>query len=333
MKKRGKGWEALLCIMLTGAAAAGLLLWRGRGEAPCQVEIARVSVRCIEQRVAAAAQVRGEEEYAAICPATGVVAQVYVRIGDRVSAGQPLFRLDAEAQECALSAALSAAEDAPEQLMQQVSAALAVPEGTLTDAAQQQRDGEVDALRQALEAMTVRAPADGVVQQVLVAKHGGVMAGSAAVTMSSQRAVVRCLLVPRDAEQVSEGMEARLLLEGEEIGRARVTDIAPVTADADTGMTVQAVTLTPEEALEVPVGAQLDAEIILQSREGAAVVPLSALTSSNTVWWLAEGRVWEIPVTVAMQDGENAWVNLPAGTPVVLNPTSLTEGERAEVME
>lgn len=333
MKKRRKGWELLLCVLLTGAATAGLMLWNGRAEAPRQVEIARVSVGRVEQRIAAAAQVRGEEEYAALCPATGLVEQVYVRSGDRVSAGQPLFRLNAEAQENALSAALSTAGDAPAQLVQQVSTALSVPEGAWTGAAQQQRASELAALRQALEVMTVRAPTEGVVQQVLVAEHGGAMAGSAAVTLTSHREVVRCLLVPRDAEQVTEGMEARVLLDGEEIGRAQVKEIAPATADADTGMTVQAVTLMPTKPLEVPVGAKVDVEIILQSHEGALVVPLSALTPSGTVWWLAEGRAWETPVDVSMRDAESAWVNLPAGTPVVLDPAGLTEGERVEVLE
>ena len=333
MRKNRAGRGLGLCLLLTGAAVAGLLMMEAaRAGRTTAVRLCRVTAGRMEQRVAAAAQVRGAEEYAALCPVSGVVAQVYVLPGDAVTAGQPLLRLDAAAQESALSAALAAGQESG-GLAQQVSAALSVPETGLQEAAASRRATELAGLRQALEMMTVRAPADGVVQQVLVAEHGGVVAGSAAVTMSSLAQEVRCALVPRDAERVAVGMEAYLRQDGALVGTAEVTRVAPPSVDAETGVTVQLVTLQPREPLSLPVGAQVDAEIVLEAHEGAALLPLTALCAGNRVWWLAEGRVWQTEVEVLMRDTEMCWVNLPVGTAVVDSPTGLTEGARVEVAE
>lgn len=98
----------------------------------------------------------------------GLVAEVYVSPGERVLAGQPLFRMDGTMQEAAISARLS---------VQDISVLSAVPQEWSQTAQSLREEERTDslALSQAeLSALTVRAQVDGLVQQVNVTAHSGV---------------------------------------------------------------------------------------------------------------------------------------------------------------
>ena len=127
---------ALLSIDVTvpaalTAVAPSLRMSSVPTETPARVRLAQVEYGDIEQLAMARGAVRYEQEYAAIAPVTGVVAEVYVEPGDRVTAGQPLLRLDASAEEAALelettdSAVYSSAID-PQQLADERQADVAV---------------------------------------------------------------------------------------------------------------------------------------------------------------------------------------------------------------
>lgn len=287
-------------MVLTGAASA---------EQAVHVRVARVTLGNVEQTVALRGIVGYEGAYAALAPATGVVAQVYVQPGDAVTAGQALFRMDDTQEVAALSMAWAAGEE------------LTALAGATQAAEQAQRR---------LAALTVRAQTDGLVQQVQVKQHGGVTMGMPAVVLSGSGQEILCPAVVKDAEAVQPGMRARILFGGSKVCMGTVERVGPALAEETTGQVLCQVTIRPEDPLSLPVGAAVEAEIICAAAEGVAVLPVTALTAEGSVWWLAEGRAWETAVTVPLQDEAWGWVSLPVGATVVDRPWELVHGQRVQ---
>ena len=211
-KVRATAWMA--AVTAAAAALMTALPWAMRAAQPteraAQVRLCRVETGRVEQVTAVTGIVRYEAERAAVSPATGLVEAVYVAPGDRVTAGQPLFRLSGDAQELAVSAAVS---------RQAESGALPASayEGAwagLSQAAAWETDTALAEARLALSALTVRAASDGLVQQVLVTEEGGVAAGAVAIALSGESQQIQCQAVLRDAEQLQPGMNARILHDG-----------------------------------------------------------------------------------------------------------------------
>ena len=130
----------------------------------------------------------------------------------------------------------------------------------------------------------------------------------------------------RDAEQLHAGMPARILHDGETLCMARVESIGE--ARAENGQTVCQVNLTPEENLPLPLGAQVEAEIIRCASDNVPVLPVAAIGRGDTVRWVAEGRCYTAQVSVLMADDASCWVDLPLGMPVVLEGGETLEGQR-----
>ncbi len=329
---RKKRWIGVLSMCGAAVAVAVAACWpAGALNTACDVSLCAVERGGVERSLEVGGVVRGAEEFAALYPASGLVAQVYVRPGDRVKKGQALFRMESSAQEKTVSSLLAAGSAVDEEVS-------AVARLLDTSAASEYGSlaGKIsleDAIRQ-LEAMTARAPADGVVRQVVAARYGGGVAGDAAVMLSSEESRIVCEVAACDAQQVREGMEARISAEGEALVTAHVTEISPAYASALTGRQVKQVTLAPDEALGLPPGTQVDVTLIMQCVRDAPVLPVTAVTASNTVWWVSGQRVWETPVQVLMQDERACWVDLQEGVTVVDYPQNLVSGQLVKgVME
>ena len=308
---------SLMMLGITAAAVIGMAVIgaQQRGMPVAKVKTCRVEIGSVEQVLAVSGVLRYEMEYGAISPVTGVVAQVYVQQGDMVKVGQPLVRLNSEVQAMAVSAALAGQGSLPEMLPVQLTFA------QMQEAAAQ------------MECLTVRAAADGIVQQVNVSENGGVMAGALAVALSGEEQSVQCSVVLRDAEKLQTGMQARIIWEDEVLTTARVKEIGPAQVSATTGQTVCQVALVPQQKIDLPLGAMLDAEIVLYSQENVPVLPLQAITDAETVWWVAENRGYEIPAEMVMADEVNCWVNIPEGITVVCGGEALQEGQRVKEMK
>ena len=316
---------AVLTMAAWPALSGGAL----RTESTARVRLCRVEMGKVEQVLAAGGVVRYESEYAAMIPSTGVVEQVYVHAGDRVRKGQALFRMNGEVQAAAVSSALiSRAEYAKAAWTAAGQAGLEI---SLTGA--EQPAAALMEAEAALESLTVRAAADGLVQQVSVCEHGGAVAGSAAVLLSGERQAISVSMVLRDAERLRRGMKARILRDDAEAVMAEVTSIGPAQTSPATGQTVCEVRLTPDKSLPLPLGAAVEVEIILYGQENVPVLPVEAVTDAGTVRWAAEGRSWEIPVEVVMNDEVSCWVTLPVGTEVVCGGEETVQGQRIREMK
>lgn len=307
---------SLVMLGVTACALGGMLApAAARHAQPTEraaaVRTVRVVAGDVEQLLAVSGSLRYTQEYAALSPASGVVAQVYVRPGERVTAGQPLFRLDGEAQAEAVSAALTSQDAVAE-----------VWPAPLAQTSLQQASA-------ALESLTVRAAADGFVQQVNIAPYGGVAAGTPAVALAGGDQAVRCSVVLRDAERLRAGMQARILKDDVLLTLARVEDIGLAQVNPATGQTVCQVSLAAEERIALPLGALVDVEIVLQGQSGVPTLPVEAITPDSTVWWVSDDRCYEVPVTAFLADEERCWVSLKEGAVVALG-SDLAQGQRVK---
>lgn len=289
---------ALGLLLLTAAAVVlAVLSGTGDGEA-VTARIVSVTRGDIASIAALSGRVAYAEEMTAFAAMAGTVEEVYVAPGQRVTAGQALLRLSSEAAERAASAWAAQGE-------------------TLIPA------GDVQAL---LESTVVRAPETAVVRQLLVQEHALVAAGTPVAALSSNEQVILCTAAERDARHVQVGMDAQLSVDGEICGAAEVTQVGAVTADPLTGRLVCQITLVPEQRLALPQGAAVEADVLLSGRQDVPVLPLEALTSRGTVWWVHDGICTEIPAEIVLSDEMRAWVNLPEGLAVAIG--EFTEGQR-----
>ena len=294
--RRGK--IAAWMLLLTLAVVGGMALTGGREEEAVPARIVTVSrgdVRCV---AALNGQTAWREETPAYTMIPGVVAEVYVQPGDCVTKGQALVRLDSGAAERA--AAVWTAKEQP-----------------LLDAA------DVQTL---LDSTVIRAPADGVVRQVLAHESSLVTAGAPVAVMTSGEQMVICAAASKDAAGIKAGMEADVCMDGEVICQAMVTEVGPVTADTATGRMYCTVTLEPESGMDLPAGAAVEVDVLLQSGRDVPVLPVEAITERGTVWRVYEGICTEAAVEVLLSDERWAWVNLLEGTTVALG--EYREGQR-----
>ena len=315
-------------MMAVTLAASGVIAGRpylaAQGdplEKAARVRMCCVENGCVEQLTTLNGVVRYEGEYAAGVPVNGVVSAVYVKNGEYVHKGQALFRMDDSLQTSAMCAALSRQMRGDTLPL----TALGVELQSVEDAAAWEQQRSVETAADALEALTVRAAADGIVQQVYAVECSGMAAGSPGILLSGDGQEIICKAVQKDAVQMKVGMRARVLYDGQVQAEAIVTDIGHV--EAENGQSVCAVKLKPETPIDLPLGAAVKAEVILAQAQDVTVLPAEAVSEANTVRWVAEGRCYETDVTVFMRDETRCWVNLAPGTRVVQSGTAI-HGQR-----
>src|SRR5262245_27223875 len=83
-RRRWSGWLLLVCMV---AAAAGVFWFVRR---PMQVVVTHPKLVSLTETIASSARVGGVQESAVGAHFSGTVAQLHVRAGDRVTAGQRL---------------------------------------------------------------------------------------------------------------------------------------------------------------------------------------------------------------------------------------------------
>lgn len=286
--------------LLVATAAVCTLLALRPGEPVCEARIVQVERGEVRQIAALRGRVTWLDETAAYATMPGYVEEIYVQEGQRVAQGQALLRLRADGYEEAVSAFLAAGQDLRADWKQAASRLL---EGTV-----------------------VRSPVNGNVRQILTAGSAPVTSGMPVVILSSTKQAIVCVAQEADARALQEGMAASLTLDGREVGRAEITQISDVTADALTGRMMATVTLTPQKPLGIPAGTELGADVTLAGRGNVTVLPVEAVTERETVWWVSDGRCTEIPAKTVLSDEIRAWVDLPEGLWVAVG--EFEEGQR-----
>lgn len=289
--------------MLAGTMLFVLTTLLRSGDDPVEVRIVTVQRGDVHQVVALSGRIGYADESYAYAPSNASIARILVEPGQRIGAGEALMRFSDGVQQYAASV-FSEHQDV---ISSQVSEDWIDHFGKL--------DGTV-----------LRAETDCTVRQLLVAENTPVVAGTPLVRLTSNQQEIMCVAARADAEKVEPGMWAWISAEGESLGFAEVKEVGELSADPLTGLTSAQIILLPEQHLALPEAACVDVEIYLAGSDDVLTLPVEAITSNGTVWWVCDGRCTEIPAEIVMGDEILAWVTLPEGIQVAIG--EFIEGQR-----
>ena len=253
-RKKAGARCALLAALLTGAAVWAALLPAGERAQRAQVAVCRLSAGTVERTVSCTGTVEAGE-LRGICPdAACIVAEVAVKKGQSVRAGDVLLRIDKAA----------------------------------TRAAQADGTRQQDALALAAMPDTVVAPADGVVTAVEAAAGGWISPQAPCVLLAAREDTrVRIAIREKDLPQVAVGQTVYVRGDGFSRRRYRghLAEIAAAakTVSGGTETVVEGVVELDAGAADASLrfGLTARAEIVTAADGGRVVVPYEAIGADD----------------------------------------------------
>lgn len=336
------GGAALVVLGLVGFA----LMKR-----PAETPVLEIRPQTIEQALSVVGRARPVELVQVASPNPGQVIRLLHDEGDTVAAGEALAVVlasveqaqteadaararaaRAEATEARLNYdrtrtlhergfAAKAALDSARAALDSAEANVAAATASVRASAERQRE------------FTIRAPMAGVVLLRPIDNGQVVAAGETLFELGSSSGVeIRAEVEEAYADVLRPGLAARAALSGSsaQFG-ARVTEVSP-RVDSSTGG--RQVRLSADNAQALSPGRSVDVTIVVSQREGAIVVPRSAVvdaTAAPKVYVVdQDGVVQARSITVSPWPTVNAIVEngLKAGDKVVLQPGATKAGDR-----
>lgn len=278
------------------------------------------------------------------------VARFDVQVGDKVTVGQVLITGDNQAQAAAVAAAKVALQNA-QQALDTASSPLSGPAGftappaTSTVLAAKAQVSAAQAQLTSAEvtynSTVIRAELNGTV--ILENKNGMASDLSPApyveVVSNQKKLVVNVSEV--DAVQIHTGLTATATSEAypNKSWTATVMSVQGFAVTSSTGSGQVEVDLTVPGDFPVPLGYQVDLNIISSTHNEVPVVPYQALVqdgNSYATFVFANGQVHKVPVTLGITSNSEVEVTkgLTPGTKVVQNPpASLQDGQAVKVSD
>lgn len=350
---------SVITVAGAGVAAFTLLSGQPRGEAqaatdpralPILVRVTRVSeVPGVHRSFTGTVEARVQSNLGFRVP--GKVIERLVDVGETVTAGQPLMRIDDRDLRLALIATQNAATAARAILVQataeekrlavlvsrdkivsvqryeQAKAALDTAVAQLAAA-----EAEADVAENAANYATLTAEADGTVIATLAEPGQVVAAGQTVVLIAQGGAREAVINLPEDLRPVL-GSEATASIYG--LGQERSTATLRQIANAadPSSRTYEARYVLEGEAASAPLGSTVTVRITDTAKQADAAVPVGAILDDGRrtgVWVIGSGAaaVRFAPVEVRMIGGETASVTgiAPGAQIVALGAHLLTDG-------
>jgi|GEM_PF-410451 len=350
-------WLTVLVIAVGGLMAVNVM----RLSATVTVTTAIAEKGVISESVYSNGRLQPAEERSVYTEISGKIAEVHVREGDRVQAGDKLITYDTEDWQLQLEEARNQVEIAKLQRETERKRNFELVRGQ-QDAAEVEkvRDAEehaqrlhelqlastersIERLERLVQENSLAAPADGMITSVAVQAGATVPAGYEAVQIVNvSRLLVEAALNELDAGKVQLGMEAVVTGDAfEEQFTGKLKYIAPMARPAGMdGMDY-----------EVPIQVELDAggagSAVLKpgfaatlefklAGEERVLVPLSAVKYAGAdayVYRIADGEAVRAYVTVGKDDGERIEIlsGLDAGDEIIYPvPDGLREGDQVK---
>jgi RND family efflux transporter MFP subunit len=228
----------------------------------------------------------------------GQITKIFVKSGDRVTAGTPLLQIDPLKQEATVSSleASRAAQEANRHLAQislerekklHEAGVISKQELDSAQSAYDSAEAQVKALdeqvrqqRAELRYYTVSAPMDGIVGDIPVRMGDRVTVSTLLTTVDEPGALEAYIYVPADrAKDLKLGLPVRLLDEtGGAVDETRITFVSPQ-VETDT-QTVLAKAAVQNPKAKLRIAQQVRAQVVWGSREGT-VIPVLAVTRIN----------------------------------------------------
>ena len=344
--------------------SAGILVYLAvplRAETPLKVELQQARLGTDLLWTELTGTLEAPETFAVAFRSSGRISQITVEVGEALSEGEVLARLDAVQAEAALRSAQAALAAARADLVQaeqrrdRTVALLARGAGTnaeveaaqaeliAAEASRDQAAAQLASAEQGLEDTEIRAPFSGIVTARSAEPGQVVGAAQAVLTIAPKgrrEAVFYAPNAPAIDPLVGKTVEITLLDDPSTVFFAEVTEVSPL-ADARTGTVVVRARIDSDKAAAgTLLGAPVSSKIALELPE-VVILPWSALVVQHgapAVWVVdeASGRVSLRPVTIArytterleLEDGvaPGEWV-VGAGAHLLYPGRVVTAGE------
>lgn len=322
------------------------------------VDVATVARGDIAQRIAAPGSLAALRESRIGAEVSGLIQAVFVREGDRVEQGAPLFRIDAEPYELALRQAhagldvaraerrqiqsdLGRARDlhgrqvVAEQAVERLETQLAVARARETQAAEVVRRAELD-----LRRTTVRAPYAGAVVSRLADEGTTALSQPQTIVLMLQETHElegRATIPETHASQVHVGDRAVVTVEGQPAPiETEISAVGDAVDPATRTYEVQARVPNADHRLKAGVFAEF--AIYPQPRKGVLLVPREAIRTEEgrtRVLALREGHAVAVPIEIGAvsHDAAEVIAGIDAGERVIVGDEAQTVAPGMAVRE
>ncbi len=315
----------------------------GFGSRATNVVTAEVVLATINDTLIAIGEGTPERSVTVIAPSAGTLAEVLVRPGQRVEAGDVIARFDAEAEQIEFDRARLAAEDAAATLERTTGlASSSLVANTALTAAELANANAQLALRNAelaLERRTITSPISGEVGLIRVTPGNYVGAQTAITTIDDTSSIQIDFWLPeRYAAQLKPGMSVDVTAVALP-GQSFSGDISAVDSRIDPAsrtLQVQASIPNPDGLLRA--GMSFSVSISFPGEEYPAVNPLALLWSAegSYVWKLEDGKATRVMAKIVQRnsDGVLVMADLAPGDAIITEGIlQLSEGASVTVLD
>lgn len=305
--------------------AGGRAVGGGEGDAVPVVTRA-VTERRADERLRTIGNAMAAASVTVVPRSAGVLTEVVVRSGERVSAGAVLARLDADEEGIARDRAARALRDARDEVerLESLYSSRSVTEVELVRARAAAEDAEL-ALREAalgLERRTIRAPIDGTVGIVPVEVGDYATEGTEIVTVDERSTIIVEFWVPeRFASRLGVGqtVEAQAVAVPGERFEGEIDAIGGRVDPDSRTLPARARIDNADDTLRP--GMSFELVLRFAGERHAAIDPLAIRWDSNGafVWRVVDGRAERAAVRVVRRDPESVLVagDIEAGDEVI----------------
>jgi len=315
VKRSARVLVALLATAACGSAADGIKLRQSGAPQPGGVEAAFiVDTTTVQLPLELPSQLYVEHDAAVVARAPGTVDSLFVELGDRVSTGQLLARLESTDQEIAV-AGTEASLDNLERVARRARALVKSGGTTIADSEQvefQLRQAEI-ARRKArhdLELTRVTAPFDGIVTMRAVRPRRYVAVGETLFRVTESAPLFARIRVPEaNASTLRVGQQATVVASSGDRTTATIVHTAPV-IDAASGTREAILRLTGQSA-RMLAGANVTVQLPSERRR-IVIVPREAVAPEGYAVVVENGRGTLRPVTLGRDVG-NGKVEVVSG--------------------
>lgn len=255
---------------------------------PISIGVGRVTRDTMVSLYSTSATLRAEFRATITSRTRGVIEELAVEEGDRVTVGQTLAKLEDDEQVLALDRAKTLYEikqreyERSKTLHEQNVISDNEYEVVRTSAEESKHDVEIAQLE--YDRTTIAAPFAGVIVRRHLDVGAAVNDGTAMYDIADIDPLYADVNVPeRHVVQLAPGQSVRLATDGADTVQARIERIAPI-VDAATGTVKVTIAIARDVALRP--GTFVQVNIVTDTHENALVVPRTAL--------VAEGRRWNV---------------------------------------
>ena len=322
-----------IAIIVAVAAVAGVagLVWQRHSQAAAdagdadvkptaQITVAAVKAQTLNQTVTLYGAVEADPAAASViaAPRAVIVSRVLVRVGQAVTAGQPLIDLagapDAELAYRQADAAAAFAQSDLERVQRLYDAKLAASDQLIaarkTQADTQAALASLQKLRGAGPVQTLTAPRAAIVTRLAVAAGDHVAQDGALLTLASSDGLVAQLTLQPSASPVTAGAAVTLR---PAIGGPPITSRITLVAKAPNPDSKVLTAAAPLPGSSLPVGAAVRGDVVTGAHTGLTA-PRAAVVFDETgahVFTIGGGKAHRVFVTPGAEQGDDIEISGP----------------------